>query len=373
LLKTNLPLKILEKKRKEILDKLYDAVPSGVGREGSIKMSDEDLKEILKEGAQWMIKNGYGEENDCIYTEEEGKLKNANPEDVSQRAKARGRSQLGTLGSGNHFLELQKVEKIFDEEIAKIFGLEQDQIVIMIHCGSRGLGHQTASDYIMKMEKVYGYKHLPDRELINAPIKSELGKKYLSAMACAANFGFANKQLITHRIRDSLKKIYPDFKAEVIYDICHNIAKFEKHKIDEKEKEILIVRKGATRSFGPGRKELPKKYQKTGCPIFIPGSMGTFSYVLVGTKKAEEISLASTPHGAGRAMSRKRAKEEITEEKLKSELEEYGVMVRSGSIKGMIEEAPKAYKDVDEVVRVSHELGIGKLVARLKPLAVMKG
>ena len=243
----------------------------------------------------------------------------------------------------------------------------------MVHTGSRGLGHQTASDYIQKMEKVYGYKNLPDRELICAPIESELGKDYRAAMAAAANFAFTNRQLITHQIRKSFKKFFPKSEIKVVYDIAHNIAKFEELEINGKKQILCVHRKGATRSFGPGRKEIPEVYRKIGCPIFIPGSMGTYSYVLVGTKKAEEISFASTAHGAGRVLSRTYAKKNITPEHLQQELKAHNVAIKAGSIKGMLEEAPEAYKDVNEVVRVSHELGIGNLVARLKPLAVVKG
>jgi len=280
--------------------------------------------------------------------------------------------QLGSLGAGNHFLEIGIVDEVFDEKVAKVFGLEKGMITIMIHCGSRGLGHQVASDYIKEMEIKYGYPKF-DRELVNAPIKSELGKKYLSAMACAANFGFANKQLITHWVRENLKHYFPKIKMDVVYDVCHNIAKFEKHKIEGKEKEILVMRKGATRSFGPGRKEIPSDYRKVGQPVLIPGSMGTSSYVLVGTKKAEEISFGSTAHGAGRISSRAFASKNINAEDVKKKLKSKGILVEAGSLKGLSQEAPEVYKDVDEVVRVSHEVGIGKLVVRLKPLLVVKG
>ena len=248
--------------------------------------------------------------------------------------------------------------------------IKKGMITIMVHCGSRGLGHQVASDYIREMEKEYGWPE-QDRELVNAPIKSELGKKYLSAMACAANFAFANKQLITHWIRQDLKHYFPDISIDVVYDVCHNIAKFEKHIIDEKK--VLVMRKGATRSFGPGRKEIPEKYREVGQPVLIPGSMGTASYVLVGTKKAEEVSWASTAHGAGRVQSRMAAKRNLRAEEIKKQLEEKGIYLEAGSIKGIVEEAPQVYKDVDEVVKVSHSAGIGNLVAKMKPIGVIKG
>jgi len=373
LLRTNLTLKDIETKKKEIITALYRDVPSGVGEKGRIRLSKEELDEVLTQGAVWAVKKGYGEKEDYMHTEENGCMKDANPAFVSQRAKARGMPQLGSLGAGNHFLEVQEITEIYDNKIAKVFGLEKGKITIMIHCGSRGLGHQVASDYIKEMEDKYGTKDLPDRELVNAPIKSELGKKYFSAMACAANFAFANKQLITHWVRETMKKIFPKFKAEVVYDVCHNIAKFEKHLVDGKEKEVLIMRKGATRSFGPGRKEIPEDYREVGQPVIIPGSMGTASYVLVGTKKAEEVSFGSTAHGAGRVSSRSAALRNIRGEQVRDELNKKGIEVISGSWKGLAEEAPQVYKDIDEVVKVSHEAGIGNLVAKVRPVAVMKG
>jgi tRNA-splicing ligase RtcB len=372
LLRTNLKLLNVEKKKKEIIQKLFRDVPSGVGEAGRIKLTKEELDEVLRFGAKWAVEKGYGILDDLEYTEEKGCMPNANPKDVSQRAKARGMPQLGSLGAGNHFLELQIVDEVFDKSVAKIFGLEKGMIVIMVHCGSRGLGHQVASDYIQLMEKEYGFPEF-DRELVNAPIKSELGKKYFSAMSCAANFAFANKQLITHWIRETMKTIFPKFQAEVVYDICHNIAKFENHLVDEKEKTVLVMRKGATRALGPGREELPKKYLKVGQPIILPGSMGTSSYVLVGTKKAEQVSWASTAHGAGRVESRTQAKRELNAEQVIKILNAKGIEIIAGSPKGIVEEAPEVYKDIDEVVRVSDKIGIGKIVVRVKPLAVMKG
>ena len=372
LLKTNLKIEDIKMKKKEVIDKLFKDVPSGVGEKGRIKLSKEELDEVLINGAQWAVEKGYGEKDDWKHTEENGKMENANPKDVSQRAKARGMPQLGSLGAGNHFLEVQVVDEIFDDKIAKIFGLEKGQITIMIHCGSRGLGHQVASDYIKLIENEYGFPK-QDRELVNAPINSTLGKKYFSAMSAAANFAFANKQLITHWVRQTMGHIFPKFKAEVVYDICHNIAKFETHKVNGKEKEVLVMRKGATRAFGPGRKEIPEIYRKTGQPVIIPGSMGTSSYILVGTKKAEELSWGSTAHGAGRVESRTNAKKRRTGEDVKKDLNSKGIEVRAGSWKGLVEEAPEAYKDVDEVVSVSDRAGIAKIVAKLIPIGVMKG
>lgn len=373
LLSTNLKKEEFLKKREHILNELYKNIPSGVGQGGEFKLSEKEIDEVLKNGSQWALENNYATQEDIEKTEDQGQIKGADPKKVSQKAKARGKNQLGTLGAGNHFIEVQEIETIFDEKIADLFNLKKENITIMIHTGSRGLGHQTASDYIHKMERTYGFKDLPDRELICAPIESELGKDYRAAMAAAANFAFTNRQLITNQVRKSFKKYFPKSEIKVVYDIAHNIAKFEELTINGKKEILCIHRKGATRSFGPGRKEIPEAYRKVGCPIFIPGSMGTYSYVLIGTKKAEEISFASTAHGAGRLLSRTYAKKSITPEHLKKELAEHDVAIKAGSIKGMIEEAPEAYKDVNEVVRVSHELGIGNLVVRLKPLAVVKG
>ncbi|MBM3228405.1 RtcB family protein, partial [Candidatus Pacearchaeota archaeon] len=292
---------------------------------------------------------------------------------VSDIAIRRGIGQLGTLGAGNHFLEVLFVEDIFNSEIAKVFGLKKNQAVIMIHCGSRGLGHQIASDYIKKMEKEYGFEKLPDRELINAPIKSQLGKDYYEAMCCAVNFAFANKQLITHWIRETMKEMFPKISIDVVYDICHNIAKFEEHFIDGKKQKVCVHRKGATRSFGPGREEIPKAYRDVGQPVLIPGTMGTASYVLVGTKKAEELTFGSTVHGAGRVMSRSSALRKIRGEDTKKQLNKKGIEIKAGSWKSLGEESPEVYKDIEEVVKIVDELGISKKIARLRPLAVVKG
>lgn len=368
LLKTNLVEADLKGKEKEIAHSLFRTVPSGVGRGGDLKLSDKELDEVLVGGAQWAVEKGYGFEDDWKHIEDEGKLGGANPKDVSGRAKGRGRGQLGSLGAGNHFLDVLVVDEVFDKRVAEVFGLELGQVVMLIHCGSRGLGHQVASDYIKLMDNEYGTPEF-DRELVNAPIKSELGKKYLSAMNCAANFAFANKQIITHFVREDMKHYFPEFKAEVVYDICHNIAKFEKFD----GKEVLVMRKGATRSFGPGRKEVPADYRDVGQPVLIPGSMGTASYVLVGTNKAEEISWGSTAHGAGRVMSRTEAKKKMTFEEAKKDMKKRGVFVEFGGQKGMVEESPYSYKDIEEVVRVSDAAGIGKKVVKLKPLLVIIG
>lgn len=373
LLKTNLTKKDILEKQKEVVDALYRKIPSGVGRGSKYNISRSELNKLLEKGAKYFVDKGLGNREDYLHMEEEGCLKDADASKVSERAIKRGIGQLGTLGAGNHFLEVQFVDEIFDEKAAKVLGIKKGQVTIMIHCGSRGLGHQVASDYIQLMETEYGFKGLPDRELINAPIKSKLGKDYYAAMCAAANFAFANKQLITHWVREELKYIFPKIKIDVVYDICHNIAKFEEHVIDGKKKIVCIHRKGATRAFGPGRKEIPEDYRKIGQPVLIPGSMGTASYLLIGTKKAEEMTFGSTVHGAGRVSSRSKALRELRGEEIKEELKEKGIEVQAGSIKSLAEEAPEAYKDIDEVVRVVDELGISRKVARMKPIAVVKG
>ncbi len=373
LLKTNLTKKDFLPKREQVLSEMYKNVPSGVGHGSDLKLSDKDLKDVLEHGVDWALEKGFALKEDVSHTEDNGCIKGADASKVSQRAKARGRNQLGTIGAGNHFLEVQFVSEIFDEETAEVFGLSLDGVVVLIHTGSRGLGHQTATDYIMKMEREFSFKDLPDRELACAPLSSQTAKEYISAMACAANFAFTNRQIITFQIRNSFKKYFPKVKIDVVYDIAHNIAKFEEFNVNGRRKVLCVHRKGATRSFGIGRKELPNDYKKVGQPIFIPGSMGTSSYVLVGTEKAREISFASTAHGAGRVLSRTYAKNNLSLSQVKKELKENDIVLRAGSDKGILEEAPQAYKDVDEVVRVSHELGLGNMVAKLKPLGVVKG
>jgi len=373
LLKTNLVKSDLNKSKKEITKKLFNKIPSGVGKGSVIKITEKELKEILKLGSEWAIKNNYGTAEDLEFCEENGRMKEADVSLVSENALKRGLNQLGSIGSGNHFVEIQFVDKIFNSESAKVLGLKENQVVIMIHCGSRGLGHQVASDYIKKMEEEYDSKSLPDRQLTCAPINSRLGKEYYKAMCAAANFAFCNKQLLTYRIREVMKEFFPEFKADVVYDVCHNIAKFEEHVINGKVKKVCVHRKGATRSYGPGNKDIPKKYRKIGQPILIPGSMGTSSYVLLGTNESEQLSFSSTAHGAGRVMSRHQAMKTINSKVVEKDLESKGISLRAGSPKSIIEEAPDVYKDVEEVVKVSNELGIGKILAKMKPLIVIKG
>ena len=375
LLRTDFTLKQIKEKRKELLDALAKAVPPGVGRGGQIKLTKDELLDVLKKGSNWALEKGYASEDDLKRTEENGCLDGADPSAVSPRAISRGLPQVGTLGAGNHFLELQAVEEIYDKEIAKTFGFEKKgQVAVMIHCGSRGLGHQIASDYIKLMENKFGHAHLPDRELINAPIKSDLGKKYYKAMACACNFAFANRQIIAHWVKDAFKNVMGTSDGmDLVYDVCHNIAKFEEHEVNGEKKQLCIHRKGATRAFGPGRIEIPEVYRKVGQPVIIPGSMGTASYLLVGTKKAEEISWGSTAHGAGRVASRAWAIKHYRGEEVKKKLEQKDIEVKAGSWKGLAEESPQVYKDIDEVIRVSDELGLAKKIVKLIPIGVMKG
>ncbi len=371
---TNISKKDFLEKRKEIMKSLAKEVPSGVGIKSSFSVTQKEMDEVLQKGINWAVQRGFADKSDLERVENNGCIQGANVKDVSQKAKGRGMNQLGSLGAGNHFVEVQFVEKIFDEKTANVFGIKnEEQVAILIHSGSRGLGHQVASDYIKAMEEEYGFDNLPDRELACAPIQSELGQKYLSAMACAANFGFVNRQILSLKIKDVFLKFFPGKKINLIYDLAHNIAKVEEHYFEGKRKKMCVHRKGATRSFGPGNKEIPLIYRKVGQPIFIPGSMGTFSYVLAGTNKAEKVTLGSTAHGAGRLLSRSYAVKNIDSKKLLDELKEKNVYLETESLKGAVEEAPEAYKDVVEVVRVSHELGIGKLVARMKPIGVIKG
>lgn len=375
LLRTDYTEKDIHEKRRELLEEIFREVPAGVGKGGIIRLSSSILREVCIKGAEWAVENGYGTREDLERTEENGRMRDADPRYLSRRAVERGIPQLGTLGAGNHFLEIQKVTEIYDREVAQAFGIKSvDQILVMIHCGSRGLGHQVASDYIRLMENRYGTRGLPDRELIHAPVRSPLGQEYYRSMCAAVNFAFANRQMIAHWVREVFAKVLGSSEGmDQVYDVCHNVAKFEDQKVEGKFQEVCIHRKGATRSFGPGRKEIPSVYRAVGQPVIIPGSMGTASYILVGTNEAEELSFGSTAHGAGRVMSRHEALRRFRGEQIKMDLEKKGVELKSTSWKGVAEEASGAYKDIDEVVRVSHEVGIGKLVAKVIPVGVMKG
>jgi len=375
LLKTNLTIEELDKVPREyIANKLFKYIPAGLGSEGVTRVDIAQIDEVLKNGAEWAIKNGYGIDEDLKFIESGGKLENADPSKVSPSAKKRGKSQLGSLGSGNHFIEVQEVVETFEGNEAPL-NFKKGDIVILIHTGSRGLGHQVATDYIRIMKHALEkYQiQIPDLELCCAPISSPEAQDYLSAMACAANFAWANRQMILHWTRESLKSFFPDIKLDLIYDVAHNIAKFEKHKVGGKMVEVLVHRKGATRAFGPGHKEIPEEYSKIGQPVIIPGSMGTYSYLLLGTKGAEEESFGSCCHGAGRSMSRSEAKRRYTLEKAFKDLEAKGIAIKAASQSGVIEEIPEAYKDIDEVVEAVVGAGLARKVIKTRPLVVVKG
>ncbi len=379
LLRSNLKVEDVRPKIKELIDTLFVAVPSGVGSEGKITLKDKELDEIFVSGAKWALENGYGYEEDLEKCEENGAMPGARPEVVSKKARDRGRTQLGTLGSGNHFLEVQYVEKIYNPEVAKVFGLEEGTVTVMIHCGSRGLGHQVCTDFLEVLDRaVKKYNiSLPDRQLACAPIKSKEGEDYFSGMAASANFAWCNRQIIAHWVRESFRKVFKmseeDLGLEVVYDVAHNIAKFEEHTINGKKIKVCVHRKGATRAFAAGRPEVPSVYRNVGQPVLIPGSMGTPSYVLVGTQKAMDETFGSTCHGSGRVWSRAEAKRKMKDNVVKQNLEKRGIYVRSAE-KGLLsEEAPEAYKLSDDVVDVVHRAGISTLVAKLIPLGVTKG
>ncbi|MCL4333653.1 MAG: RtcB family protein [Candidatus Thermoplasmatota archaeon] len=365
---------------KELINTVFENVPSGVGRIGKLKLNSGDLENLLDEGVDQVVRMGYGWAKDTERIEEGGSLKVADRSKVSQKARARGFPQLGSLGAGNHFLEVQVVDRIYDPEIASKFGLySEGQVTVMVHTGSRGFGHQVATDYLEVMGSAMKKYDLsvPDRQLSSVPYRSREAQDYIGAMGSAANFGFSNRQIITHWIRESFKSVFKrdpeDMGMDIVYDVCHNIAKVEEHSIDGKERKVVVHRKGATRAFPAGRRELPQIYMNSGHPVLIPGTMGTSSYVLVGTNKALEETFGSTCHGSGRVMSRSRAVKEYSTEVISSNLERMGTYVRAATKYVLQEEAPLAYKDVDQVVRSVECAGISKIVARLRPIGVMKG
>lgn len=379
LLASEIPHEQAERRIKDLISALYNYCPSGVGVKGHLRLNQKQLDQVCNQGSLWALKKGYATQNDLRRTEESGKLDGADPSKMSQRAKDRGRPQLGTLGAGNHFIEVDIVESVFDAEAAKVMGLQQGNIAVQIHCGSRGLGHQVCSDYVRELQGAvqrYNIK-LPDRELVCAPLDSQEGQAYLAAMRCAANYAFANRQVLTHFARQAFEEIFvgkvDNWELSQVYDIAHNMGKIEIHRVDGEDIKVCVHRKGATRAFGPGSPDLPPEYQEIGQPVLVPGSMGTASWVLTGTKESMQRSFGSSCHGAGRVMSRKQAKKTIRGDRLLNELEEEGIHVRAGSLPGLAEEAPQAYKDVDAVVGTVIGVGIAKKVARLRPLAVVKG
>ncbi|HKJ45576.1 MAG TPA: RtcB family protein [Balneolales bacterium] len=377
LLVTDLMFDDVSDRLEKLSEELYAQIPSGVGRGGSIKLSLKEIDMVLKEGAAWAVRNGYGLEEDIDHIESNGVLNNADPRSVSEHAKKRGNDQLGTIGAGNHFVEVDKVDNIFNDSTASVLNLHKNQIVVLIHTGSRGFGHQVATDYLrIFLSAMDGYDlHPPDRELACAPFNSPEGQKYFDAMACAANFAWCNREVITWEVRKALTNVFGKSTGPIrlLYDVAHNIAKIEEHKVDHKIMKLIVHRKGATRAFGPGRKEIPADYRETGQPVLIPGSMGTASYVLTGTSKSMEATFGSSCHGAGRRMSRKAAKREVDAPQLQQKLRGEGIYVQAGSYAGIAEEAPIAYKDVDIVVETVHKAGIAEKIAKLKPLAVIKG
>ena len=381
LLRTNLTINDLKPKLKNTVNELFHTIPSGVGSEGTVKLTNSELDELLIDGVDWAIERGYGFEDDAEVCEENGKMRGAGPEAISETARRRGAPQLGSLGSGNHFLEIQQVDKIYDEKAAKNMGLvSEGQVTVLIHCGSRGFGHQVCSDYLRISEMVlkkYNIE-LVDRELACIPNNSIEGENYRKAMYSALNFAWSNRQMITHWARKTFENVFDrsenDLEMKLVYDVAHNIAKLERHKIEgEGTRDVVIHRKGATRAFPAGMEQIPYRYRNIGQPVIIPGSMGTASWILLGSNKSLDLSFGSTAHGAGRTMSRSAAKRNYTLEGVKNKLESKGIYVKSLTKEGIIEETPSAYKDVDAVVNISHELGIATKVARLVPLGVIKG
>jgi len=376
LLATTLHRDTVTPKLRELVNQLFRDVPSGTGSVGTVPCSFTELNDVLERGAGWTVGRGFGESADLEFCEESGAMRGADPSKVSDRAKQRGRTQIGTLGSGNHFLEVQYVEKILEPKIAETFGLRLDQVVVLIHCGSRGLGHQVCTDFLKVMnEAMPRYSiSLPDRQLACVPLRSQEAKDYLAAMAAAANFAWANRQAITHFTRAAIRRIFGEAtEVRVVYDVSHNIAKRERHFAGDSEKDVVVHRKGATRSFPAGSPEIPAAYKNAGQPVLIPGSMGTASYVLVGTARAMEETFGTVCHGAGRAMSRTAAKRGRDARVETKKLEEQGIILRAETRDGILEEIPEAYKDIDAVVDVVHNAGLASKVARLRPMGVVKG
>jgi tRNA-splicing ligase RtcB (3'-phosphate/5'-hydroxy nucleic acid ligase) len=379
LLASQIELKAVEDRLDELASALNRHCPSGVGTKGAVRLSEAELERVMIEGAHWAKKQGFATEADLRRTEDGGRMDGADPSKVSKRAKERGRPQLGTLGSGNHFIEVDLVDQVFQPQAAQAMGLQEGNLVVLIHSGSRGFGHQVCSDYVSEFQgAVRRYNiHLPDRELVCAPLDSAEGEAYLAAMRCAANYAFTNRQILAYQARKAFEEVLAgvveNWHLNQVYDIAHNMGKIETHQIEGKLSRVCVHRKGATRAFGPGSPGLPSEYQAIGQPVLVPGSMGTASWVLVGTETSMVQSYGSSCHGAGRVMSRSKAKKEVRGESLRRELEKKGIHIRAGSMAGLAEEAPAAYKDVDEVVETVSGAGIARKVARLRPVAVIKG
>jgi tRNA-splicing ligase RtcB len=379
LLRTNLTEEQVRPKLGELVNDLFKSIPSGVGSKGAVRLNQSELDEVLVKGVNWAIEHGYGVSDDANVCEENGQIANADPNKVSDKARKRGAPQLGSLGSGNHFLEVQRVEEIHDEEAAKRMGIKKGSVTVLIHCGSRGFGHQVCSDYLRISEQVQEKYNinLADRELACVPNNSEEGESYRAAMFAALNFAWSNRQMITHWTRKSFERVFgqteSDLDMKLVYDVAHNIAKVENHKIDGKNRRVVVHRKGATRAFPANLEEVPLKYRDLGQPVLVPGSMGTGSWILLGKENSMSKSFGSTAHGAGRMMSRSKARRDFTEEQVKKSLNDKGIFIKSLTRDGVVEETPEAYKNVDSVVNVSHELGIATKVAKLVPIGVIKG
>ena len=361
--------------QRRLADVLYATIPAGLGSTGPLRLNGKEMDAMLQGGARWAVEQGYGRPEDLDYVEEHGCMNGAHPEQVSQHAKQRQHDEMGTLGSGNHYLEVQHVVEIFAPDVAAVFGIELGDIMISIHCGSRGLGHQIGTEFLKSMAvsaRDYGIA-LPDRELACAPIRSPLGERYLGAMRAGINCALANRQIITHLTRQAVAEVLPKADLRLLYDVSHNTCKVEEHNVDGAPRRLFVHRKGATRAYGPGHPELPPAFRATGQPVLIGGTMGTESYVLVGTTESEQRSFSSACHGAGRAMSRHQATRQWRGRELVDQLAERGILIRSPSLRGIAEEAPGAYKDVSAVVDASHQAGLARKVARLEPMIVVKG
>ena len=380
MLRTDLERKDVAPRMQELVDALFRDIPCGVGSEGRIRLNEQELRDVLRKGGKWAVEQGYGWAEDIEVTEERGQIDLADPSTASERAIKRGRPQIGTLGSGNHFIEIQVVDEIYEPEVAQVFGIDHvGQITVMIHSGSRGFGYQICDDYLIVMQDAMRKYHIdvPDRQLACAPITSPEGQKYLAAMACAANYAWANRQAMAHWTREVFSRVFGAGPHKLgmrqIYDVAHNIAKIEVHEIGDQKKKVVVHRKGATRAFPAGHPDVPAIYRAVGQPVLIPGDMGRYSYLLVGTEQAMKETFGSTCHGAGRVMSRKAAMRESRGADVQQELADKGILVKAASRDTLAEEAPEAYKDVSLVVETAHDTGISRKVARLKPLGVIKG
>lgn len=379
LLRSTLTEQQVRPRLKDLVNDLFSSIPSGVGSKGAVRLSYSELDEVLVRGVNWAVDHGYGSSDDSDACEENGQISNADPNKVSEKARKRGAPQLGSLGSGNHFLEIQKVAEIHDHQAADRMGIKEGSVTILIHCGSRGFGHQVCSDYLRISEQSmpkYDIQ-LPDRELACVPNTSEEGESYRKAMFAALNFAWSNRQMITHWTRKSFQRVFgqteSDLDMGLVYDVSHNIAKIERHKVDGKQRDLVVHRKGATRAFPADRQEIPSRYRDLGQPVLVPGSMGTASWILLGQPNSMNLSFGSTAHGAGRMMSRSKARRNYTESGVKKSLRDKGIFIKSLTRDGVVEETPQAYKDVDAVVNVSHALGIATKVAKLVPIGVIKG